>query len=130
MKEFDEEAFVADARKTGLSTNALAKIHGLSWADAKAKRAAIPTEQPAAGGEEDAAEEYTININVPADGIEQLLRAVPYAELIEAIFECEQVDQANVLQRVLQRRMCKLFEAPAQALEIPPFELMQGGANG
>lgn len=132
-KEFDAEAFERDVR-AGDNPNKLAKAYGITWAAAKAKRAEIlgaepETTQDPEGGEEQPAA-YEITINVPTDGIDDLLRGLPPAELLEAVLSSVPVNKATVLQLAMQRRMDRLFEQAAPALSVPTLELVQGVAHG
>lgn len=128
-KAIDEEAFGQDVHEGKLSINALARKYGITWPEAKAKRAEV---LGAGEDEEEAgdAPSFDLKTEVPAERLDDLLAAFNSTELRSAIAALEPVDKANLVQIVLQQRMDRALKPKlAVVAPIEPLQLEAGAGR-
>lgn len=119
MKDIDRDQFGQDL-KEGLSTNALAKKHGLQWKEAKDLRAELEghAEPPSAPAEEDAETgNYEIKVDIPAERLMDLIRGIELDEIMLAIERLDAPHRALILQSVMQRKFEELLQP--KAIQMP-----------
>lgn len=111
----------------GLSVNALANKHAISWAAAKALKDELSDAVEPEDGPEPSPETgppvFKIEITIPADRVIELVRGTDRDELLAAIEGMEAGFHADLLQAILQKKFDRILE-PDRAIETPQIELV------
>jgi len=134
VRDVNREEFAEDV-KAGMSISGLKKKYGLQFDQAKKLKLECEGVDLGKDGDEPAPEAeaepdtYDLTTAVPANRLMDLIRALDFEELCEAIESIHVSNQAAILQSVMQKKMDRLLEPKDISVSNLELKLVQSAAS-